>query len=70
MRTAYGTVEEAVEAMTQGADDFIIKTVDFQLIESVVHRPLEHALAVRWSTTTDEEYFMFPSWFDHVTALQ
>ncbi len=42
--TAYGTVEEAVEAMKLGAYDFIIKTVDLQLVEPVVNRALEHAL--------------------------
>lgn len=42
--TAYGTVEEAVEAMKLGAYDFIIKTVDLQLVEPVVKRALEHAL--------------------------
>ena len=42
--TAYGTVEEAVEAMKLGAYDFIIKTVDFQLVEPVVNRALEYAL--------------------------
>lgn len=42
--TSYGTVEEAVEAMRLGAYDFIIKTVDLQLVEPVVSRALEHAL--------------------------
>jgi two-component system response regulator AtoC len=40
--TAYGTVEEAVDAMKLGAYDFIIKTVDLQLVEPVVNRALEH----------------------------
>lgn len=31
--TAYGTVEEAVEAMKLGAYDFIIKTVDLQMVD-------------------------------------
>ena len=44
--TSYGTVEEAVEAMKLGAYDFIIKTVDLQLVEPVVSRALEH-LALR-----------------------
>ena len=42
MLTAYGTVEEAVEAMKLGAYDFIIKTVDLQLVEPVVNRALEY----------------------------
>lgn len=44
--TSYGTVEEAVEAMKLGAYDFIIKTVDLQLVEPVINRALEH-LALR-----------------------
>jgi two-component system response regulator AtoC len=44
LRTAYGTVEEAIEAMKLGAYDFSIKAVDFQLVEPVVSRVLEHAL--------------------------
>jgi DNA-binding NtrC family response regulator len=44
LRTAYGTVEKAVEAVKLGAHVFIIKTVDFQLVEPVVNRALEHAL--------------------------
>jgi two-component system response regulator AtoC len=34
----------AVEAMKLGAYDFIIKTVDLQLVEPVVNRALEHTL--------------------------
>ena len=45
--TAYGTVEEAVEAMKLGAYDFIIKTVDLQLVEPVVNRALEHILRLQ-----------------------
>ena len=44
LRTAYGTVEEAIEAIKLGAYDFIIKAVDLQLVEPVVNRVLEHAL--------------------------
>ena len=44
MLTSYGTVEEAVEAMKLGAYDFLIKTVDLQLLEPVVNRALEYAL--------------------------
>ena len=49
--TAYGTVEEAVEAMKLGAYDFIIKTVDLQLVEPVVNRALEY-LALRRQVAT------------------
>lgn len=41
MLTAYGTVEEAVEAMKLGAYDFLIKTVDLEGVEPVINRALE-----------------------------
>jgi two-component system response regulator AtoC len=41
MLTAYGTVEDAVEAMRLGAYDFLIKTVDLSSIDPVVDRALE-----------------------------
>ena len=41
--TAYGTVEEAVEAMKLGAYDFLIKTMDLSTVDPVVARALEHA---------------------------
>jgi len=44
LRTAYGTAEEAIEAMKLGAYDLIIKAVGLQLVEPVVSRVLEHAL--------------------------
>ena len=47
MLTAYGTVEEAVEAMKLGAYDFLIKTVDLLAVEPVVVRALEHASSGR-----------------------
>ena len=40
--TAYGTVEDAVEAMKIGAYDFIIKSVDLDGVEPVVSRALEY----------------------------
>lgn len=40
--TAYGTVEDAVEAMKIGAYDFIIKSVDLAGVEPVVNRALEY----------------------------
>ena len=45
--TAYGTVEDAVEAMKLGAFDFLIKTVDLESVEPVVTRALEHVLLKR-----------------------
>ena len=40
--TAYGTVEDAVEAMKLGAYDFLIKTIDLESLEPVVNRGLEY----------------------------
>jgi two-component system response regulator AtoC len=40
--TAYGTVEDAVDAMKLGAYDFLIKTVDLQGVEPVVDRAVEY----------------------------
>ncbi|MEO5954524.1 MAG: sigma-54 dependent transcriptional regulator [Nitrospiraceae bacterium] len=45
--TAYGTVEDAVEAMKLGAYDFLIKTVDLGGVEPVVDRALEYILLRR-----------------------
>lgn len=45
--TAYGTVEDAVEAMKLGAYDFLIKTVALENVEPVVDRALENLLLRR-----------------------
>lgn len=41
MLTAYGSVQDAVEAMKLGAYDFLIKTVDLEAIDVVISRALE-----------------------------
>ncbi len=41
MLTAFGTVEDAVEAMRRGAYDFIVKTIDLQSVDPVVEKALE-----------------------------
>ena len=40
MLTAYGNVEDAVEAMRLGAYDFLIKSVDFSTVEPALNRAL------------------------------
>ncbi|RMH07827.1 MAG: sigma-54-dependent Fis family transcriptional regulator [Nitrospirae bacterium] len=40
--TAYGTVEDAVEAIKVGAYDFLIKSVDLAAIDPVIARALEY----------------------------
>ena len=54
MLTAYGTVEDAVEAMKLGAYDFVIKTVDLDGLDQVVGRALE-LLALRRRVTYEAE---------------
>jgi len=39
--TAYGTVQEAVEAMKMGAYDFLVKSIQLEDIEPVINRALE-----------------------------
>lgn len=39
--TAYGTVQDAVEAMKMGAYDFLVKSVQLEDIEPVINRALE-----------------------------
>lgn len=41
MLTAYGSVQDAVEAMKLGAYDFLIKTVDLEAIDVVISRAIE-----------------------------
>lgn len=52
--TAYGTVEDAVEAMKLGAFDFLIKTVDLETLEPIINRALEHILLKRRVTYSNE----------------
>lgn len=55
MLTAYGTVQDAVEAMKLGAYDFLIKTVDLEGIDPVVDRALEF-LALRRRIDFEQEH--------------
>ncbi len=41
MMTAYGTVQDAVEAMKMGAYDFLVKSIQLEDIEPVINRALE-----------------------------
>src|SRR5262245_1437324 len=40
--TAHSSVEVAVEAMRSGARDFIVKPINFDALELVIQRELEH----------------------------
>ncbi len=45
--TAYGTVEDAVEAMKLGAYDFLIKTIDLDDVARVINLAIDHILLRR-----------------------
>jgi two-component system, NtrC family, response regulator AtoC len=53
--TAYGTVEDAVDAMKLGAYDFLIKTLDLQGVEPVVNRAVEY-LSLRRRVAYEAEH--------------
>jgi DNA-binding NtrC family response regulator len=61
LMTAYGTVESAVEAMKQGAYDYLTKPVDLQRLRALVLKALEfqavvaenHELRLRLQKTAD-----------------
>ena len=46
MVTSYGTIENAVEAMKQGAEDYILKPFSFEVLEKVVGKVLRKAQAL------------------------
>ena len=67
MLTAYGTVQDAVEAMKLGAYDFVIKTVDLDGIEQVLDRALElSALRRRLSYQSEQDRDQYA--MDHLIA--
>jgi DNA-binding NtrC family response regulator len=45
--SAYGTVETAVEAMKEGAEDFLVKPIDLEQLEALLQRALLHQAVVR-----------------------
>jgi two-component system NtrC family response regulator len=45
--SAYGTVETAVEAMKEGAEDFLVKPIDLAQLEALLQRALSHQAVVR-----------------------
>jgi len=68
MLTAYGSIEDAVEAMRLGAYDFLIKSVDFSTVEPALDRAISFLeLRRRIEYTASEKQREF-SW-DHVIAI-
>ena len=55
MLTAYGTVQDAVEAMKLGAYDFLIKSVDLEGVDPVVARVLD-VVALRRRLNAEMEH--------------
>jgi two-component system response regulator AtoC len=53
--TAYGTVQDAVEAMKLGAYDFVIKTIDLEGVDHVIDRAVE-LLALRRRVLVELEH--------------
>ena len=45
--TAFGSVAQAVEAMKRGADDFLTKPADFELLKKTVERAIERRRMLR-----------------------
>jgi two-component system response regulator AtoC len=67
MLTAYGTVQDAVEAMKLGAYDFVIKTVDLDGMEQVLDRALElFELRRRLSYQSEQDRHQYA--MDHLIA--
>lgn len=67
MLTAYGNIEDAVEAMRLGAYDFLIKSVDFSTVEPALNRALNFLQLRRRIEYTASEKQRKYSW-DHVIA--
>ncbi len=67
MLTAYGTVQDAVEAMKLGAYDFVIKSVDLEELEQVLDRALE-LMMLRRRMTYQNERDMDEYALDHLIA--
>src|SRR5437667_12378515 len=56
LMTAYGTIEEAVEAMKQGAFDFVPKPVDISHLMLLINRALEQRRLLLENILLKEEF--------------
>ncbi len=54
--TAYGTIEEAVRAMKQGAYDFIQKPIDMEHLQLLIHRALEQQQIIKENILLRESF--------------
>ncbi|MDI5933615.1 sigma-54-dependent transcriptional regulator [Halomonas kalidii] len=56
--TAFGTIDQAVEALKIGADDFLTKPLDLEGVREAVYRVLEHRrLAARFRQDAPPDHF-------------
>jgi len=53
--TAFGSVAKAVEAMKRGADDFLTKPADFDLLRAAIERALEKRRLLRVNAALSEQ---------------
>ena len=73
MLTAYGTVQDAVEAMKLGAYDFVIKTVDLEGLDQVIDRALELLelrRRVTYQTEREGDQYAMDHLIAHSAAMQ
>ncbi|HEU5453361.1 MAG TPA: sigma-54 dependent transcriptional regulator [Terriglobales bacterium] len=73
LMTAFGSIAEAVEAMRQGAYDFIQKPIDLDYLKQLLARALERQHLLRENVVLKEEYarrFGFPRIVGEHPALQ
>lgn len=71
--TAYGTVEDAVEAMKLGAYDFLIKTVDLEGVEPVIDRALEYLILrrrVAYAAEYDADHYAIADLVAHSAVMK
>src|SRR5678815_2036356 len=54
--TAYGTITQAVEAMREGAFDFIQKPIDLNHLDHLLKRAIERQQLLRENVVLREEY--------------
>jgi len=71
--TAYGTVEDAVEAMKMGAYDFLIKNIDLSVMEPVIRRAVEFLTLrrrINHETEDSASRFAFPNLIVHSPKMR
>src|SRR4249920_125721 len=70
LMTAYGSIETAVDAMKRGAEDFITKPVDPELLRLLVARSIERRARSRESLLFEERSARIPPIIGSSAALK